>query len=547
MELILLLKKITQDEWRFVGLMILIVLGLVGMPYLFGYLMAGSNLIYTGFHSLAAGDFPVYYSYINQVKQGHFFLKDFFTSEPQIYGTFNLLWFLVGVFARVFHLSPPLAFHLARLALTPLLVIVLFLFLSYFFDDKFKRKLSLIFFLFASGVGALTASYFDRIKYLDNDIYYHWPIDLWMAESNIFLTLYQSPHFIFSFTLLILTFLFFLLAIQSRKWSYSLAAGVTSLILFNFHPYHVVTIWGVPGFYLLVDFLRKKKIDWLGLSYWIILVLSSLPSIIYHYWLILVEPVIALRAIQNVTLSSEPLFVLLGFGFIFIFALFGIYFLFQTKFRDQDVFLIVWLIAGLIFIYLPISFARRLTEGLEAPMVILAIYGLFYFYERWKKSSLTWLAENRYLLIFLFLFLFSFSTLFNIGRDLFYFYNHYPDLYFSREKKSALDWLRKNNKENRVILGGIYDSNLIVGFASGRVFFGHKHETIFPEAKLKELEWFFKNNKNDERRRNFLQKNNIGYLFWTRESDSYGDFSPEVANFLKAVYRHGEVAIYQVW
>ncbi len=142
-----LARKITTEEWRWVAWLILIVLFLIGAPYLFGYLMAGPNLVYTGFHALTTGDLPVYYSYINQVKEGNFLLKDLFTSEPQSYGTFNLLWFLVGLMARAFNLGAPLAFHLARLILAPVLIVILYFWLSYFLRKNPSAR-SVCFFIF---------------------------------------------------------------------------------------------------------------------------------------------------------------------------------------------------------------------------------------------------------------------------------------------------------------------------------------------------------------------------------------------------------------
>ncbi len=405
----------------------------------------------------------------------------------------------------------------------------------------------MLLYLFGSGLGAYFVGFFLKIPHLENNLDYHWPIDLWVPEANIFLTLYQSPHFILSLTLLILIFLFLLLAWEQKKWSYSLGATFLALILFNFHPYHVVTVWGVTGIYLLVDLVRKRRLDYFKLKSWLVLIIFSLPSIAYHYWLIIKEPVIAWRALQNVDPSPDLLFVLLGFGMIFLVALIGIYFLAKTGLDDRYWFSISWLFTGLVFVYLPaIPFARRLTEGLEVPMVVLAIPGLFYLLAQARKLRLAWLTDNPYLLTILFLFFFSFSTIFNLGRDLFYFYERLPPFYFSREKKLALDWLGQRWIENKVVLAGLLDSNLIVGFTPRAVYFGHGNETIFPEIKARNLVWFFRDNKNNERRREFLEKNNIGYLFWSEEESGWGNFSPAQAPYLKLVYQNSEVAIYQL-
>jgi len=149
-----LIKSITKKEWRLVALLSLILIALTGLPYLYAYLAAPQGFVYNGLDSLTPADNPVYYSYINQVKSGSFFLKDLFTPESQPVGLFNVFWFSVGIFARVFHLPAIFTFHLFRLILIPVFVAVAYIFISLFFDDALRRRWSLILLSFSSGIGA---------------------------------------------------------------------------------------------------------------------------------------------------------------------------------------------------------------------------------------------------------------------------------------------------------------------------------------------------------------------------------------------------------
>ena len=99
-----LIKTISVREWQFVGLMAALMIIITGLPYLVGYLAAPAGLVYNGLHALSPGDVPIYYSYINQVKNGELLVKDLFTSEPQTVGTFNIWWLMVGLGARFFNL-----------------------------------------------------------------------------------------------------------------------------------------------------------------------------------------------------------------------------------------------------------------------------------------------------------------------------------------------------------------------------------------------------------------------------------------------------------
>src|SRR3989338_2448635 len=109
-----ILATISQQEWRLVAILTLVILILTGSPFLYAVFSAPADAVYNGLHALSPGDIPVYYSYINQVANGDFFVKDLFTGEPQELGTFNVLWTGVGLLKRWTGLSVELVFQLSR-------------------------------------------------------------------------------------------------------------------------------------------------------------------------------------------------------------------------------------------------------------------------------------------------------------------------------------------------------------------------------------------------------------------------------------------------
>jgi len=296
-----LFKSIAKTEWQFLILMSLVMIVLTGVPYLVGYLKAPVGYTYDGLHSLSPGDIPVYYSYIFQAKQGNFFAKDLFTAENQPVGTFNLCWVLVGLVARWLGWSVALTFQICRLILIPVFILIAYLFLAYFFTSAVSRKIGLIFILFSSGWGFFFASAMDAVNFNSSGGYY-WPIDLWLTESVTFNALYQSSHFIASISLTLLIFLIMALAFDQKKISYALSAGVLALIYFNFHPYYFPVIFGTLGLYLLILIWQKGKILWSEILYLFLAFIISLPSVIYHYWLIASQPVIGPAHTRIITL-----------------------------------------------------------------------------------------------------------------------------------------------------------------------------------------------------------------------------------------------------
>src|SRR3989339_1890771 len=109
-----LLNTISIRQWRFVFGLALATAIITSVPYIYGYLSAPQNAVYTGIHHLAPGDTNAYLSMIEQVKQGHGVFLNLFTSEPQARVYTNPLYLIIGGLAKIFSLPNLLALHLAR-------------------------------------------------------------------------------------------------------------------------------------------------------------------------------------------------------------------------------------------------------------------------------------------------------------------------------------------------------------------------------------------------------------------------------------------------
>jgi len=548
-----LLETISKDEWRFVFWLAIILVILTGIPYLFAYLMTKDGMVYNGIHALSPGDVAVYYSYINQIKDGHYFFKDLFTSEPQSLATFNVWWFLVGWLARFFNLSVVFAFQLSRLLMIPVLVITAYLFISYFFIEKIKRKTAAIFLFFSSGLGFYFAPFVPSF-FSDQSTTMWWPTDLWISESITFNAIYQSSHFIASLVCTLLIFLLMLLAFEKKIFLYSVLTGLLTLFYLNFHPYYAPVVYGVLGFYVLYLFFKEKKILWLPVFYLIILFLISFPSVAYHYWLIAKSPVISLRSLQNVTLISPFIFVLAGYGFLVVGAIIGLIFLIKNKqIEDKFIFLFLWLSVNIFLIYSPFPFHSRYTQGLHVVLVIFTVYGLFslknYLFLKLSPDRYKWLASHKLFWPIFFVPLFFLSILFLIGRDYYYFSTQLPKtgeyLYISNDVMEAYKWL-DCQESGKIILAADFTAKFIPGFSGQTVYTGHGQETLFFLTKNFWLNWFFYNDEQSESKKTFLIKNNIDYVFFGKHEKELGSFTPADKDYLELVFDSLNAKIYRV-
>ncbi len=540
-----IIKSISKKEWHFVILLIVVMVLITTIPYIYAYLHAPAGYFYNGIHSLTPGDSAVYFSYINQVKAGAWLLKDNFTSELQSAGLLNLLWLKVGLLARLFNLSAPLAFQLMRIFLIPIFLVIIYIFISYFFKEEKKRKLSLIFICFASGVGAYFAGIIDKLYPFNADAHvYFWPTDLWVPESNIFLILYQTPHFIASLTLMVAFFFLMLLAWENNNYLYSLAAGLLGLVWFNFHPFYFPYMVIILFFYALYLFVKSRKFK-VFYHYFLAIILSS-PFVFYHYYEIKTDFAIGARASQNVLVSPPLIFVLLGFGFLLFFSLLAIIFLGQKKSlfkNDKYVFLSLWLIVGLILVYSPIFFQIRFLQGLQIPMVLLSVIFIVDFLFQFPKF--TFLKNNIFLQITLFILLFCFSTLFNLSRDLTYFERQKSQFYLPNEFKTATAWLDSNNSQHKITLSYEYTGQLIPAFVNRQVYLAHHIETLFYQEKKSKVNDFLADQYTQGQAIDFLKQNNIGYIFFTNLEKTAAQYQPQSKDYLNKVFDQGEIQIYE--
>lgn len=483
--------NISKKEWHFIILMSVLMIVITTAPFIYGYFTAPDGKVFTGISFLSSTDFPVYYSYIEQVKQGNFLFENLFTAEPTNIRNLNILWLDVGLFARVFNLSAPLAFHLYRIICIPIFLFIFYYFISCFFATAIKRKFCFVFALFASGIGFLAAPFIT--PFLASG-YYHWPMDLWVAESNIFLTLYQSPHFIISLGLMLLSIIFVL----KNNLKTSFFAGLCLLFLFQFHPYYAPFLYCLFGAYLL----------WCKKPFLILPVfLISLPSVLYHMYLINFDFSTFVRATQTQTLTTEWWLTILSYGFLLVFSVCGIILAYKKKcLQDKKYqFLILWLLIGFMFLYSPIAFQRRFAEGLSVPMIIFSSITIF---------EVNRLKIFRYVILFLIPILFFFSNIFNYVRVLEVYQKKDMPYYISKDILDRIYWMRDNLNKDVIILADKQYSAFIPGFSGQRVYFGHWSETIFPAEKEKLVNKFFDDNVNSGWKNKFLKDNKIDYIFY---------------------------------
>lgn len=530
-------KFLNKSEIKFLILVSALLIIISTLPFVYGYLIRGDNS-YLGLVRLSPVDTSVYYSYIGQVKEGNFLLDDLFTQEGSQAQLFNPFWLVVGLSARLFNLSPLIAYQLWRILLLPLFLLVLYKFCAYFFNDKNERikKYAFLFLLLAGGWGGF-------VRMLSPEFYsqkIHFTLDLLVAEASNFLILFYSPHFLASLILLITTYYLWLLAMEKQSLKLAVYCGLSALGLFSFHPFFVLPVYLIPGVFLLFYFGSQRKIIWPAVWSYLLLIAISLPGVLYYGLSLMLNVWLKIKASQNNCFTPNFVIVILSLGFLFFLANFTAYYLLSKRKLDfKTTFLLVWFYLNLLLIYAPVNWQRRLSEGLQIPTAILAFMAVLIILGRLKNKF------SRALLYFLILLL-GYSNLVFYFENLAYL-GARPDIaYVSRPFTAALAWYHDQTDARQLLLASNLSGNVIPGQIYRRVYLGHSVETLNYVEKYYQAASFFSGNTNDQAKINFLRDNRIDYVFYSVNEKSLGSFEPQAKNYLQEVYRNSEVKIYKV-
>lgn len=495
---------------KFLGVVIAIQL-LLGLPFLFGLWIGRSpELSYTGAHALTPGDYAVYLNYIEQGKEGAVAFANFYTTEefPKI---FNPFWFLVGVTAAAASIPPALAYHGFRVGLGMILLLLLWGWSGQFFRPRQQRW---VFFalLFAGGVGTFYNAFISQSQNFLG--YYDAAMDLWVPEAFGFLLLGNSPHIIASVILMVLSFGWFVWALDRNAWKFSIASGLASLTLFSFHPFHVPLVWGVELGALVLWWGVRRTIRWreakLALLSWML----ALPGVAYHVFLMMSNEAVRERAGQNLLFTPAlPLWVA-SFGVFGLLGVVGAVMAWRKARTSLSwMLMLVWLVLQPFFFYSPLDWQRRMTQGWFIPLAFFGVFAVEKLARWWLRGGFR-LARKVEMGLLAFLLLY-FSPAYVWLFDFHYLNQSATEQqgqsrsFFVSDERELLRALRRETDEQDVILADLLFSNLLPGVINRRVFVGHGVETLNFQTKINQSLTFYQRREPDPGLWIFLEQQGI--------------------------------------
>lgn len=417
---------------RFALILSIIAAALSLLPFLYGLSQQPAGTQYLGFQ-FNTDDHMVYSAWMRQGMDGHLLMDNRFAVDQQPGLTVHLLFFVLGLFAKL--VGIPWACALAKAAFSGLAVWLLYRLINRINDNAYFVKLSLLTTVFGAGFGYTMWHNFGSTITKPNGsplggfLLSKLPSDVWQPEGFVFPSMLTNALFMASLCL-ILGVLHAVLA-SKESWKPVAWGALCFGLLMNIHSYDVLLIFLVLAVFAIMLFAQKQLTGVWAMRV-VVIGLGAIPAALWFVHVLQNDPVFQARAatetytqnFRQIVIGYLPLiglalvglfkgvdeedrvaskrkagFALLTLGLIILIALAGDHLkdeywmgwpafmatligaaiacaLLSTKNEVWNL-MTSWAVVGLIAPYFPALFQRKLAMGLAVPWGILAGYGLY--------------------------------------------------------------------------------------------------------------------------------------------------------------------------
>jgi hypothetical protein len=442
----------------------------------------------------------------------------------------NLYTLAVGAVSRVTHIPLIWITHLFRLLFAALAMLWFYDLCRQLLVKRKTRYLALLFAAFSTGVGWLLPLLPGHI-FMDRPDLANFPM---MPEAYVFTSAFIFGLNIASLALMVLVYGQLLHAEEKQSWKHAAVAAIAAFVLANIHTYDAFPMIGVLVLWLAYRLWRRKS-TFTVLALGTVIIAAILP-VIYQWIVFQNDMQFRLKAVTY-TPAPSILDVLMSYGVVLIFAVLGAIYICRKRDESRRLFLLIgWVGITLCAIYLPrwlhhpLSFERKMIEGMHWPLCLLAAMGLVWMLERFNYPALQKAIAAVVIIIS------CISSFQFIGWCLGNAQDNnqsearirimMPPLYIADGDQAAMNYLRLHGNQQKAVLSLRYMGNYIPQQSGMTVYFGHWAETIHHDEKLSETLDFFSGKMTPQQAREWLEKNHIGYVFMGRYEQQFGTTLP---------------------
>jgi len=526
---------VTRREWLWAGTFAAGVMALTTAPYVVAAASEANGWRFGGF-LLAVEDGNSYIAKMAEGARGAWLFTLTYSSEPQRGAFMFGLHLLLGRLAGPQHDAQVVVYHLARILFGFALLLVSYLFLAEFLPRVRQRRLGLVLVALGGGLGWLL------IPVGGQNLLGSLPLDFFSPEAYTFLTLYALPHLALARCLLLLGLLAYL---RGKGGLAGLALFGVSLV----QPLYVLVAWVILGMDLLLSWLitwrhvsritRHSPPSTLHpprlspLTLLTIVVLSS-PIVLYTIYVFSVDPVLKQWNAQNVLPSPHPLHYLLGYATLLAPGVVGVW----ALWRRQPIlarFITGWALAVPALLYAPLTTQRRLIEGFQLPLVILALWGLTVVWRRFRW----WTLPTLFSLTFT-------TTLLILAGGVNFARLRQEPIFHPPDQLAAFEWLAQHAEPGQVALSSFETGNALPAYTPLIAYIGHGPESVFLAQKKPRVAAFYQSATADAARLSLLADGRIAFVIFGPHERALGDFNPESVDYLHREFLFGDYSIYKV-
>ncbi|PWH18320.1 MAG: hypothetical protein DDG59_06625 [Anaerolineae bacterium] len=484
---------------------------LTQIPYLYAAWRSDQTAVFSGF-LFNPLDGNTYLSKMRQGWEGQWLFELTYSPEKSQPAFLFVFYLLLGHLSRVFHLDLVLTYHLARFVASLALYAALKSFFEWYLGEKRRVEVALFWALSGAGMGWLVLP----LGYLAPD--------LWVAEGYGFLAAFANPHFPLAIAIMV-----WIMTLSHRALEHPLNAWIAflaGLTLANLSPFAWMISSAGLGIYLGLS-LRNTERNMRNLLLFRLVGfgLGGAPFLLYQFYIVRQDAVLAEWNRQNITPSPSFWLLLLGYLPLLLWAFLGGIQIYRQK--DARALLpIIWIAVSLGLVYFPSTLQRRFMIGLYIPMVALAMYA-FQDLSVMKRNAIGVLL-NVSLALSMVTNLILLFTVFQAVQQ------HEKTIFLDREEVEAFDWLREHLPKDAVVLASPESGSFLPAWTGLRVVYGHPFESIHADQRKQAVEQFYQGKLSLLEQSKFLAANSVTAILWGMRERAIAKL--ELQNTLEQIY-----------
>lgn len=539
-----------------ISALIVAVLLASSLPYLYAYLAQREDRVFSGI-VFNVPDNVQYQAWLRDHRSG-LLVANRMTPEPNEPLLFNALWLVIARLSVVTGVAAPVLFHGLRLLVGAAALLLLYPFCRLFTRAGGERLSAYLMIALGGGLGWIWVI----DKYLQGLPDVRFPLDLYVAEPNLYFNIMAFPHFVIAALLIVAIFWCYLEALRRRSWWYAAAAAALGLVLTLQHAYDLLIIGCVPAGALALMALRDRRIPWFGGFALGLIGAVATPPAVYFTLLTSRDPLWReiLDQFSNAGVFTPPphhLLVLMGVPLLAALAGVGWAGALLAQARggplagtraalesasDADLLLWAWFVIGFLLLYIPTDFQIHMLNTWQIPVALIAARAV---YRRLlprfapTRPRVAWAAPLMLLLVLPGNLYLTAWRVVDLGRQ-------EAPYFHTADEARALGWLDQHAGRADVVLAGLNVGQFVPARSDARTFLGHWAQTVAYYDKHARVRAFFDAGTTDATRRALLEQFAVSYVIYGREERSLGAYDPGRSPLFAPVFAAGEVTIYRV-